>query len=394
MREFPSRQVLRSYERGLITMTTRRFPLQAEELHAMSTQGTALVSKAIAQDPEGFARYTWARELVVVVSDGSAVLGLGDLGPHASLPVLEAKCAFLKMFADIDAVPLIFGDTGVDGIVDALVALRPSFGAVSIEDVRAPRCFELERRLRAALDCPVMHNDQHGTAVAVTAALRNAATLRGQDLASMRVVIVGAGAAGSATARLVASAGVSDLVVVDTKGIIHPDRHGLLGVKRELSRLGNPRDLTGGLAEALDGADVLIGLSSTKIPEALLRTMNRDPVILALANPEPEVSADAARAVGALHATGRASDPNCVTNLLAIPGIFRGAFSAGSREITDAMLHAAVDGLVQAGSSGLDAGHLVPDLMDPTTHQHVINAVRAAAPTAPQPYGASCVEER
>ena len=309
-----------------------------------------------------------------------SVLGLGDLGPRASLPVLEAKCAFLKRIAGIDAIPLVFAQRDTDSIVHALTALEPSFGAVSLEDVCAPRCFELEQRLQAALGCPVLHNDQHGTAVAVTAAVRNAATVLGRSFTAQRVVIVGAGAAGLATARLLYSSGVSDLVLVDRSGVIFRGRPGLAGAKRDISLLTNPRGVRGALADALDGADVLIGLSAGRIGDAPLARMNPAPVILALANPEPEVSAEQAKAVGALYGTGNAGAPNCVSNLMVVPGVFRGAFAAGSRVISRSMIAAAVEGLVRASEQGLSPLRLLPEVLDPAVCAYVSEAVEKAAP--------------
>ncbi|MGE7386048.1 NAD(P)-dependent malic enzyme [Streptomyces sp. NPDC004126] len=375
-------QVLETFEHGLIGTALRRPLLVGSGLAALSTPGTALVSSAIQRDPQLSEQYTWAPRLVAVVSDGSAVLGLGDVGPRACLPVLETKCAFFKELAGLDAIPLVFSDRRIDAIVAALAALRPSFGAVSIEDVAAPGCFELERRLRDALDCPVMHNDQHGTAVAVVAALRNAALLTGRDFAAMRVVILGAGAAGIATARLLATAGLPDLTLVDTRGIVGARRRDLDDAKREATAYTNPRALTGGLEEALAGADALVGLSRATVAGSLLASMRPEPIVLSLANPVPEVLPEAACSVGALYATGRATAPNCVTNLLAVPGIFHGALSAGAEQITPAMLLAAVDGLVSASLPTLDAGHLMPDVLDPAVLAHVSAAVGAAAPVS------------
>ncbi|MFJ4504453.1 NADP-dependent malic enzyme [Streptomyces sp. NPDC088864] len=375
-------QVLEAFEHGLIGTAIRRSRLVESDLAALSTPRTALVSAAIRQDPRLFEHYSWSPRLVAVVSDGSAVLGLGDVGPRACLPVLETKCAFLKRIADLDAIPLVFSDRRIEAIVAALAALRPSFGAVSIEDVAAPGCFELERRLRGALDCPVMHNDQHGTAVAVVAALRNAALLTGRTFATMRVVILGAGAAGIATGRLLARAGLSDLTLVDTQGIVGAGRRDLTAAKREATTYTNPRGLTGSLADALRGADVLVGLSRATVAGTLLAGMRPEPIILSLANPIPEVPQEAARSVGALYGTGLATAPNCVTNLLTVPGIFHGALNAGATQITPEMLLAAVDGLVRASLPMLDTEHLVPDVLDPAVFSHISVAVGAAAPVS------------
>jgi malate dehydrogenase (oxaloacetate-decarboxylating) len=345
----------------------------------MSAAGSALVSRAIADDPGLAATYTWASNLTLVVSDGSAVHGLGDLGCHAVLPILEAKCAFFKSVANLDAVPLAFTERDVDSIVDTLVSIRPSYGAVSIEDVSAPTCFELEQRLKETLSCPVIHNDQHGTAVAVTAALRNASRLFRRTFTGLRIVIVGAGAAGIATARMLSSFGICDLVLVDSQGIINSDRPGLTGAKLDVSRNTNPRKLRGGLADAIIGADALIGLSSARIDRNLLRRMHPQPIVLALSNPEPEVTPEDAASVGALYGSGRSESRNCVSSLLAIPGILRGAIESRAREITGAMLHAAVTGLESANSDSLSWDSLMPDLFDPKCCDHVSQAVAAAA---------------
>ena len=265
------------------------------------TPGVAQVSRAIAGDHTLAARYTWSGRLVAVVSDGSAVLGLGDIGPAASLPVMEGKCGLFKEFAGLDAIPIVLDTKDPDEIVETLVRLRPTFGAVNLEDISAPRCFEIERRLVEALDCPVMHDDQHGTAIVVLAALMGAATVLDRDMTALRVVVSGAGAAGVACANLLQAKGISDITVLDSQGILHRDRAGMNGVKAELAARTNPLDRTGGMVEALDGADVFIGVSGGVVPEELIATMAPDSIVFALSNPDPEVHPDAA----AKHAADR-----------------------------------------------------------------------------------------
>src|ERR1700727_3052862 len=237
------------------------------------TPGVAQVSRAIAADHTLATRYTWAGRLVAVVSDGSAVLGLGDIGPAAALPVMEGKCGLFKEFAGLDAIPIVLDTKDPDEIVETLVRLRPTFGAVNLEDIAAPRCFDIERRLIEALDCPVMHDDQHGTAIVVLAALMGAATVLDRDMTSLRIVISGAGAAGVACANLLQAKGSSDITVLDSRGILHRGRGDMNSVKAELAERTNPIDRTGGMVEALEGADVFVGVSGGVVPQELLATM-------------------------------------------------------------------------------------------------------------------------
>ncbi|GAB2911613.1 NADP-dependent malic enzyme [Rhodococcus aerolatus] len=351
----------------------------ARDLSIAYTPGVAEVSSAIAADA-GLARtYTWASRLVAVVSDGTAVLGLGDIGPRAALPVMEGKSALFKSFADLDSIPLVLDTTDVDEIVETLVRLRPSFGAVNLEDVSAPRCFELEAKLVAALDCPVMHDDQHGTAIVVLAALRGAAQALDRDLTGLRVVVSGAGAAGVACANILLAAGAADVTVLDSRGIIGTHREDLTPVKAELAARTNPFSRTGGLAEAMAGADVFLGLSSGTVSEDVVASMAPGAIVFALSNPTPEVHPDVAARHAAVVATGRSDFPNQINNVLAFPGVFRGALDVGATRITEGMKLAAAQAIAAVAAESLSVDAIVPSALDPRVAPAVAAAVAAAA---------------
>ncbi|MHA6785080.1 NAD(P)-dependent malic enzyme [Pseudonocardia saturnea] len=376
----PSREDIFAAHLGGKLSTGLTAPLSnAHDLAIAYTPGVAEVSRAIAADPAMAAHYTWTNRLVAVVSDGTAVLGLGDIGPRASLPVMEGKSALFKAFAGLDSIPLVLDTTDVDEIVETLVRLRPSFGAVNLEDVSAPRCFELERRLIEALDCPVMHDDQHGTAIVLLAALRGACTVQGRPLRDLRIVISGAGAAGVACARILLAAGAPDVTVLDSRGILVPGRAGVTGEKAALAEVTNPRRLSGATAEALAGADVFVGLSSATVPEELLGLMAPDAVVFALSNPDPEVHPDIASRYAAIVATGRSDFPNQINNVLAFPGVFRGALDAGARRITERMKLAAADAIATVAIEDLAPDRIVPSPFDPRVAPAVSQAVAAAA---------------
>ena len=345
------------------------------------TPGVAQVSRAIAADRGLAARYTWAHRLVAVVSDGTAVLGLGDIGPAASLPVMEGKCALLKTFADLDSIPIVLDTKDPDEIVETLVRMRPSFGAVILEDIAAPRCFEIERRAVEALDCPVMHDDQHGTAIVVLAALLGATKLLNRDMASLRVVISGAGAAGVACADILLASGISDVVVLDSKGILEPGRTDLTQIKTELAQRTNPAGRTGGLAEAIDGADLFVGVSAGEVSEELVATMAPNGIVFALSNPDPEIPPHLAAKHAAIVATGRSDFPNQINNVLAFPGIFRGALDAGARRITEKMKLAAAEAIFSVVSEELAPDRIVPSPLDARVGPAVAAAVAASADT-------------
>lgn len=309
----------------------------------MYTPGVGAVCMHLAKKPADAREYTMKRNTVAVISDGSAVLGLGNLGAIPALPVMEGKAAIFKELADIDAIPLVLDTEEPEEIIRIVKALAPNFGGINLEDFAAPKCFEIEERLKAELDIPVMHDDQHGTAIVVLAGLINAAKVVEKRFSDLRIVIVGAGAAGRAIALLLVQAGVGEVTVVDSRGIIYKGRPGLEGYKKKLAEITNPNLLSGDVMMAVDGVDVLIGVSGPgTIAQAHIERMSRHAIVFALANPVPEIMPeDAKRAGAAVVATGRSDFPNQINNALAFPGIFRGALDNKVREITDEMKLAA-----------------------------------------------------
>ena len=377
--ELSDEEIFRAHEGGKLAVGVTASLADPRALSIAYTPGVARVSRAIADDPALAAKYTWAHRLVAVVSDGTAVLGLGDIGPSASLPVMEGKAALFKTFGGLDSIPLVLNTTDVDEIVETLVRLRPSFGAVNLEDVAAPRCFELEARLIEALDVPVMHDDQHGTAVVVLAALRGANTVLGKDVANQRVVISGAGAAGVACAKILLAAGIGEVTVVDSRGIVHVGRDGLNPVKAQLVEVTNASGLRGGIAEALRGADVFVGVSSSQVSEELIASMAEGSIVFALSNPDPEVHPDVAGRHAAVVATGRSDFPNQINNVLAFPGIFRGALDVGAKRITEGMKLAAAEAIAAVAADDLAVDRIVPSALDPRVGPEVAAAVALAA---------------
>ena len=372
-------EIFAGHEGGKLLIGVTR-PLESKrDLSIAYTPGVAQVSRAIAANPELARTHTWASRLVAVVSDGTAVLGLGNIGPSASLPVMEGKSALFKTFGGLDSIPIVLNTTDVDEIIDTLVRISPSFGAINLEDIAAPRCFELERRLIETLDMPVMHDDQHGTAVVTLAALENAAKVVGKELDALRVVIAGAGAAGIAVAEILLMAGVRDLVLLDSKGALHTGREDLSGMKAEFAAQTNPRRVVGGNAEALVGADAFIGVSSSVVLEEHIATMAEGSIVFALSNPDPEVAPDIARRHAAVVATGRSDFPNQINNVLAFPGIFRGALDSGARRITPEMKLAAARAIADLAADSLTADYIVPSPLDPRVAPAVTAAVAAAA---------------
>ncbi len=355
-------------------------PLESQrDLSIAYTPGVAQVSRAIAQDPSLVKQYTWTNRLVAVISDGSAVLGLGDIGPRASLPVMEGKAALFKNFAGLNSIPIVLETNDVDEIVETIVRMRHSFGAVNLEDISAPRCFEIEKRVIEALDCPVMHDDQHGTAIVVLAALNGAAKVQGRSTSGLKVVISGAGAAGVACANILMAAGIPDVVVLDSKGIVSSDRGDLNSVKVELAARTNPREISGGAAEALDGADVFLGVSAGQIAESYIASMAPESIVFALSNPDPEIHPERAAQYASIVATGRSDFPNQINNVLAFPGVFKGALDAGARRITEGMKLAAAEAILSVLGDELATDKIVPSPLDPRVAPAVADAVAAAA---------------
>jgi malate dehydrogenase (oxaloacetate-decarboxylating) len=366
--------------------TNSKVPLRTrDDLSMAYTPGVARICQALARNPDDVRRLTVKGNSVAVVTDGTAVLGLGDLGPGAALPVMEGKAVLFKRFAGIDAWPICLDTTDVDEIVAVVRAIAPGFGGINLEDISAPRCFEVERRLRDQLDIPVFHDDQHGTAIVVLAALTNALRCVHKRLEDVRVVVAGAGAAGTAVVDLLLAAGARQLLVWDREGILCPADARLSGAKRRLAEATNPAGLTGELPEALAGADVVIGVSAAGVIDpAWLGLMTPDPIVFALANPDPEVDVDAARKVAAVVATGRSDYPNQINNVLAFPGVFRGLLDARARHITTSMLLQAAGALAAVVTDEqLNASYVVPSVFDPQVPKAVAAAVAAAAATDP-----------
>ena len=352
-----------------------------DDLSMAYTPGVARVCRAIADHPEDARRWTIKGNTVAIVSDGSAVLGLGDIGPEAALPVMEGKAALFKRFAGIDAWPVCIDATTVDDIVRIVEAIAPTYGGINLEDISAPRCFEVERRLEASLDIPVFHDDQHGTAIVVLAALLNALRLVDKPIEEVTVAMSGAGAAGVAVAQLLLHEGVKDVVVADSRGILGPSRNGLEGSKAWLAEHANHSGRDGTLKDALAGADVFVGVSAPDLLEPEdLEVMADDAIVFPLANPDPEVDPTGAARYAAVVATGRSDYPNQINNVLAFPGVFRGALDGRAHRITEEMKVAAAHALAAViPPAELSAASIIPGALDERVAPAVAGAVEAVA---------------
>jgi malate dehydrogenase (oxaloacetate-decarboxylating) len=358
---------------------TSKVPLRTrDDLSMAYTPGVGRVSLALAQHPEDVPRLTIKGNSVAVVTDGSAVLGLGNIGPGAALPVMEGKAALFKRFAGIDAWPICLDTQDTDRIVDVVAAIAPGFGGINLEDIAAPRCFEIERRLRELLDIPVFHDDQHGTAIVVLAALTNALRCVDKPLADLRIVVAGAGAAGTAIVTLLLAAGATDVVVCDKEGALSADDDQLPPAMAELASRTNPRRVRGDLHTALTGADVFIGVSAPGVLQAeWIDDMGDQPIVFALANPDPEVDPAEASQRAAVVASGRSDYPNQINNVLAFPGVFRGLLDARARDITVDMLLRAADAIAHVVTDAeLNASYIIPSVFDAKVPKAVAKAIQ------------------
>lgn len=356
-----------------------KVPLKTrDDLSRAYTPGVARICQAIAKDPADARRLTIKRNTVAVVTDGSAVLGLGNLGPAAALPVMEGKAALFKRFADVDAWPVCLDTQDVDEIVRTVQLIAPVYGGINLEDISAPRCFEVEARLRELLDIPVFHDDQHGTAVVVLAALRNALKLVKKDLSATKIILSGAGAAGTAIARLLVLAGATNIIGFDSNGVINKKSDASNEMRKWFVDHCNPGQFEGTLSQAINGADIFIGVSAPNVlTESDVQSMAKDAIVFALANPDPEIDPVLARKHAAVVATGRSDQPNQINNVLAFPGIFRGLLDAGASKITDELLVACADAIASCVSeSQLNASFIVPSVFDPNVVKSVADAVK------------------
>src|SRR4051794_35714197 len=373
------------HEGGKLEVRPNRSITSIADLALTYTPGVARVSSAIAAEPALARRFTWAPRVVAVVSDGTAVLGLGDIGPAAALPVMEGKACLFSEFGGLSAVPVVLSTTDADEIVAAVEAIAPSFGGINLEDISAPRCFDIEERLRKSLSIPVMHDDQHGTAIVVLAALRNAARVVGRELGDLRVVVAGAGAAGVACTKILLEAGIGDISVADSKGVLHAGREDLTPIKQWLVDSTNRDGHAGTMVDALAGADVYLGLSGGSVPESAIAAMAPGGIVFSLANPIPEVDPAMAARYAAVVATGRSDLPNQINNVLAFPGVFRGAIDAGATGITEEMKLAAATAIADVVADDLRPDYIVPSPLD---RRGASAGAEAGAGRAPEEGGA------
>jgi malate dehydrogenase (oxaloacetate-decarboxylating) len=356
-----------------------KVPLKTrDDLSRAYTPGVARISQAIAKDPSDLRRLTIKRNTVAVVTDGSAVLGLGNIGPGAALPVMEGKAALFKRFADVDAWPVCLDTQDVDEIIRTVQIIAPVYGGINLEDISAPRCFEIEARLKELLDIPVFHDDQHGTAIVVLAALSNALTLVKKDLKNTKIVLSGVGAAGTAVARLLVAKGAKNIIGFDKDGLVFKDKGDADPMRKWFVENCSPGDFSGSLQDAMKNADVFIGVSAPNVlSETVIKAMAKDAIVFALANPDPEIDPVIARKYAAVVATGRSDQPNQINNVLVFPGIFRGLLDGNITKITDCMLISAADAIASSVSSEqLNANFIVPSVFDQSVVQKVAAAVK------------------
>ena len=367
--------------KGKLEMTPRAAVDSKEALSLAYTPGVAQPCLEIQKDVNKSYELTRRWNTVAVVTDGTAVLGLGDIGPEAGMPVMEGKCVLFKAFGGVDAIPLCVRSKDVDDIVNTVALLAGSFGGVNLEDIAAPRCFEIERKLKERCDIPIFHDDQHGTAVITLAGLTNALKVVDKKLEDVKIVVNGAGAAAISISKLLLSAGAKNITLCDRKGAIYAGRDGLNWIKEEMAQVTNPAKQSGSLADVLAGADVFIGVSApNSVTTEMVKTMNRDAIVFACANPTPEIFPDDAKAGGAaVVSTGRSDYPNQINNVLAFPGIFRGALDARASDINDEMKIAAAHALADLVGNDLSADYIIPAAFDPRVKDAVAAAVKQAA---------------
>jgi malate dehydrogenase (oxaloacetate-decarboxylating) len=366
---------------GKLEVQSKQQLTNRDQLSMAYTPGVARVCEAIADDTENAHRLTIKNNTVAVVSDGTAVLGLGNIGPEAAIPVMEGKAQLLREFAGVNGFPICVKDTDVDAFVETVARIAPVFGAINLEDIAAPQCFEIEERLKERLDIPVFHDDQHGTAVVAVAALINALKVVDKPLQDLKVVMVGIGAAGTAVTHMLREMGVQNIIGVDRKGAVHSERDDIGEVKRDYARVTNPNGETGSLSDVMDGADVFIGLSG---PDVIgiedLQRMNRDPIVFAMANPRPEIMPEVAQPHVAVMATGRSDYPNQINNVLCFPGLFKGVLDCRATDVTDGMKIAAAKSIAGViPEKSLTADYVIPSVFDTSVVERVAEAVTRAA---------------
>ena len=368
--------------KGKLEVKSRSTINNAKDLSLAYTPGVAEPCREIHKDPSKSYLYTRKWNTVAVISDGTAVLGLGDIGPLAAMPVMEGKCVLFKEFSNVDAIPIVLDTKDTDEIVNTIAAIAPSFGGINLEDIAAPRCFEIERRLKEKLDIPVFHDDQHGTAIVVLAGILNALKIVKKDLKSLKIVINGAGSAGSAICKLLLSSGVTNIVMCDINGVIHRGADLPNDALKELAEITNPNNETGTLKDVIKNADVFIGVSAPNlVSKEMVKTMNSDAIIFAMANPTPEIFPEDAKEAGAkVVGSGRSDYPNQINNVLAFPGIFRGALDAHATEINEEMKVAAAYAIANAiDESELSEDNIIPKPFDEKVQRMVAEAVKKAA---------------